>query len=216
MLRYPLRVFGARIGRVVSIFRLKSGTLILHSTGPFTEQDRRELAQLGAVEALVDVTKFHDTFAETGRAMFPEASYFAPAGFPLKEKLKAKPIEAGKEIWGDELIWIPLEGVPGLEEWACYHPESRTLVLADLLFNCRPTDWRGKVFFGLAGIRGWPGNCRLFRMFIRDREKLEQSIRALCTLDFDRLIVAHGEPINRDAKAVFRSAIQRAFPWMNL
>lgn len=172
--------------------------------------------RLGEVAALVDVTNFHDTFAELGSAMFPQARYFAPNGFPHRQQLKAEAIENGQDIWGNELVWIPIDGVPRINEWACFHPQSKTLVLADLIFNCRPTDFRGKLFFALAGIRGWPGNCRLFRMLIRNRNQFEQSIRAILALDFERLVVAHGDPVEEDAKEVFTSAVKRAFPWMKL
>jgi len=213
---YPLQLLGAQLGRNVTIFRLSSGSLVIHSTAPFTEEDKIEIKKLGEVAAIVDVTKFHDTFAKIGISAFPDVPYFAPVGFPQKEKLNPRNIEEGKEIWGDELIWIPLEGVPSLNEWACFHPVSKTLVVADLVFNCKPFDFRGKLFFTLAGIRGWPGNCRLFRLCIRDRKKFEKSIRRVLSFEFERVVVAHGRPIEKGAKAVFRSAIERAFPWMKL
>jgi len=215
-LEYPLQLLGAQIGRNVSIFRLSSGCLVIHSTAPFTEVDKIEIEKSGEVIAIVDVTNFHDTFAESGISAFPYVPYFTPSGFPRKEKLKAKTIEEGRKIWGDELIFIPLEGVPRLNEWSCYHPASKTLVLADLIFNCEPSDFKEKLFFAFAGIRGWPGNCRLFRLCIRDRGKLENSIRTVLSFEFERVIVAHGKPIEEDAKAVLRLALKRAFPWMNI
>ncbi len=215
-LRYPLSFLGVPLGRNVSIFRLQSGALVLHSTAPFTDADRQAIEDLGDVTAIVEATNFHDTFAESGVASFPRARYFAPAGFPLREKLMPEAIAEGQEIWGDELIWIPLEGVPRLNEWACFHPASQTLVVADLVFHCRPTDIRGKLFFAVARIRGWPGNCRLFRLCIKERNKLEKSLRSLLSLDFARLVVAHGDPIEENAKAIFRSALERAFPRMDL
>ncbi|MEM1221307.1 MAG: hypothetical protein AAGH40_00980 [Verrucomicrobiota bacterium] len=214
--RYPLKLLGASFGRIVTIFRLQSGAVVIHSTGPFSDEDKEEIRKLGTVAAVVDVTNFHDTFAEIGRSAFPDARYFAPKRFPLAAKLNAESIEEGEAIWGKELLWLPLDGVPTLNEWVCYHPESKTLVVADLLFNCKPDDLVGKAFFALAGIRGWPGNGRLFRICVRDRKALETSIQKILAWDFDRLIVAHGDPIEDDAKAIFIRAIQRGFPWMNL
>jgi len=176
-LRYPLKIFGASLGRVVTIFRLDSGKLVLHSTGPFSLEDCAAINEIGDVRAIVEVTNFHDTFASAADKYFPDAQYFAPTGFPLADELNPEPIEKGNEIWGNELVWELIAGAPRLNEWVCFHPKSRTLVIADLLFNCKPTDLAGKFFFACAGIRGWPGNCRLFRMFIRDREALAASIK---------------------------------------
>lgn len=215
-LRYPLKVLGASLGRIVTIFRLKSGKLVLHSTGPLTPEDCAAIREIGEVRAIVEATNFHDTFSLETMAQFAEARYFAPSGFPLNIELKTEPIENGKEIWGDELIWELLAGIPRLNEWVCFHPESKTLVVADLLFNCRPENFAGRVFFALAGNRGWPGNCRLFRMCIRDRNALESSLRRVLSWDFERVIVAHGHPIEEDAKGVFTAAMRRAFPWMKL
>jgi hypothetical protein len=215
-LRYPLKLLGASLGRVVTIFRLKSGQVVLHSTGPFTKEECSLISEIGEVQAIVEVTNFHDTFSDAAMTQFAHCRYFAPSGFPLEKALKPEPIENGKEIWGDELRWELLAGAPRLNEWACFHPASKTLVVADLLFNCRPDDFIGKVFFAVAGIRGWPGNCRLFRLCIRDRGALESSINRVLAWDFDRLIVAHGTPVERNAKHVFTAAIRRAFPWMKL
>lgn len=216
IIRYPLKFLGASFGRVVTIFRLKNDILVIHSTGPFSEADTDAINKMGAVAGIVDVTNFHDTYAEVGRNAFPDARYFAPEGFPLAEKLKPESIENGAELWDEELEWVRLDGAPTLNEWACFHPESKTLVIADLLFNCKPNDLASKVFFAFAGIRGWPGNSRLFRLCIRDRNAFQASIQKIISWDFQRIIVAHGDAILENAKAVFISAIQRAFPWMNL
>lgn len=215
-IRYPLKLLGASLGRVATIFRLRSGRVVLHSTAPFTPADRAMINEIGEVEAMVEATNFHDTFSRAAVAQFSDARYFAPAGFPLEKALKPEPIENGEEIWGDELRWQLLAGVPRLNEWSCFHPESKTLVVADLLFSGRPNDLSGKVFFAFTGIRGWPGNCRLFRMCIRDRKALETSINRVLGWDFERVIVAHGPPIKKDAKRVFTDAMRRAFPWMTL
>jgi hypothetical protein len=36
VLPYSLRLFGADLRRMVTVIRLRSGELIIHSTGPFT------------------------------------------------------------------------------------------------------------------------------------------------------------------------------------
>ena len=94
-LRYPLKLFGASLGRVETIFRLDSGKLVLHSTGPFSEEDCAAISEIGGVQAIIEATNFHDTFALAANGKFPGARYFAPMGFPLAHRLHPDPIEKG-------------------------------------------------------------------------------------------------------------------------
>jgi hypothetical protein len=72
LLRYPLRLLGLPIGRNVALIRLRSGRLVIHSTAPFTPHDVAEINKLGQPAWLTDVSRFHDSLAENGRAAFPE------------------------------------------------------------------------------------------------------------------------------------------------
>jgi hypothetical protein len=48
----------------------------------------------------------------------------------------------------------------------------------------------------------------LFRRFvIRDKEAFKRSLKALLALDFERLVVAHSEPIEKDAKRIVEQAV---------
>ena len=76
VLRYPLRLLGTEIGRTVTLFRLQSGRLVIHSTGPFTPGDINAIRALGDPTWMLDATLFHDTFASEGvRALVGETSY---------------------------------------------------------------------------------------------------------------------------------------------
>ena len=54
-----------------------------------------------------------------------------------------------------------------------------------------------------AGILEYPGMSRFFRYFIKDRRAFVQSMEAIAALVFERVVVAHGDPIVDDAKAKF-------------
>ena len=42
-----------------------------------------------------------------------------------------------------------------------------------------------------------------------DEDKLTESLKTLLSWDFEHLIMAHGDPIRRDAKSVIRHADRR-------
>ena len=95
--------------------------------------------------------------------------------------------------------------MPKIREFAFFHHPSRTLILADLMFNLSPEAGRWTQWFLRAsgGIHEFPGMSRLFRFLIKDRAAFASSIQQIADLDIDRIIVAHGDPIVRNAKATF-------------
>ena len=76
-----------------------------------------------------------------------------------------------------------LEGGAG-GELAFFHPDSKTLIVGDVLFNLPGHG------FGVLPDR-----------YCTDRPKLLQQLRKLLTLDFDLLVMAHGQPIKDDPAA---------------
>lgn len=210
VLRYPLRVLGAQLGRTVTVIRLASGELVIHSTAPFTSSDAGSIRALGRPAWLLDATLFHDTFAAAGCAAFPETRFAAPAGFSFATEqgfsLGTPPSE-----WRNQVEVLALEGIPRLREHVFFHRPTRTLIVADLVFNFGPehsawTHW----FFRWGGdIREFPGMSRLFRTCIKDRTAFASSLQRMMQWDFERLIVGHGDIIGIGAKAKLASALAR-------
>lgn len=203
--RHPLRMLGCQMGRVVTLIRLASGKVLIHSTGPFTQAHIDEIRQLGQPEWMIDATCFHDTFAKEGRAAFPDAAYLVPPGFKGADALHASPLSTTPEAWSDEIQVIAIEGMPKINEFAFFHRPSKTLIVADLIFNLPPEVGRWTQMFlrATGGIREFPGMSRLFRFFIKDRQAFLASMREIEQLDFERIVVAHGDPITDQAKAKF-------------
>jgi uncharacterized protein (DUF2344 family) len=52
------------------------------------------------------------------------------------------------------------------------------------------------------------GISAFFRLFaLRDEDAFKRSLKALLTLDLERLVVAHSEPIEKNAKRVVEQAL---------
>ena len=71
LLQYPLPVLGEYLGRNVTVIRLHSGELAIHSTAPFTPGDVAAISALGRPAYLVEGITLHDTFAKEGHDAFP-------------------------------------------------------------------------------------------------------------------------------------------------
>ncbi|MDB6032902.1 MAG: Methanol oxidation protein [Verrucomicrobiales bacterium] len=212
LLRYPLSLLGVSLGRNVTIMRLVGGELIIHSTAPFTAEDVVAIRALGEPGWLVEATLFHDTFAKQGRQAFPALPYLAPEAFAKSTGLDTYPFdEILPAAWGNEISVLKLEGIPKLQEIVMLHRPSRTLIVADLVFNWGPTDswWENFVRRRMMGIARFPGMSRLFRMNIRNHSAFANSVDTMLSWDFDRLVVAHGEVISTGAKRALSKALGR-------
>jgi len=209
-MRFPLSLAGTQIGRRVTLMTLASGEVVIHSTAPFSSEDVRIISNLGRPNALVEATFFHDSFARHGNKMFPDVPYFAPPGFEAVAGIAARSLSEPPASWRGELEVLELEGMPKVREHVFFHPASRTLVVADLVFNIGPTatPWTRFFFRYINGVAKPPGMSRVFRSFIRDREALARSLRTMMKWDFDRVIVAHGEIIERGGKTRMAEALR--------
>jgi len=211
-LRYPMRFLGMALGRRVCVMRLSDGRVVVHSSGPFVTDDVEAIGELGRVDLLLEATTMHDTFSREGRAAFPGARYLVPEGFPKgKAGLEAGSVAEVDCLTGGEVCAVRLEGMRFLNEYACFHAASRTLMLGDLLFNLTGAKgWTRWSMRWLMGVKQWPAIDRPVRMAVADRDAFAASMRRILDWDFDRVVVAHGAIIERDGKRVFREALERA------
>ena len=212
LVQYPLTLLGLRIGRNVSVIRLASGKLIIHSTGPFTAVDVAKIQALGEPAWLLDVTRFHDSCAGEGRAAFPDVAYLVPATFPKQERLRATVITEAPAEWAGEVELRKIDGMPKVQEFAVYHRTSRTLIVGDLLFNF-PEDatwWTRLAARWLLRLDRLVGMSMVFRSMIQDKAAFRRSLDDILAWDFDRVIVGHGEIVERGGKALLRRVVDKA------
>ncbi|GEP41275.1 hypothetical protein [Brevifollis gellanilyticus] len=209
---YPLKMLGADLLRVVTIIRLQSGKLIIHSTAPFTHGDVAAIRALGEPGWLLDGILRHDTFAKEGRAAFPIIPYLAPPGFSEAVGFATEPIMPAPSEWSGEVLAHEIQGAPVARDTALLHVPSRTLVLTELVFNFDDHQplWTELLLRVAIGGEHHPGMTRPFKAGIKDVEAFKDSMAEILGWDFDRVIVGHGEVIESDGKAKLRSALTAA------
>ncbi|MEO6054976.1 MAG: hypothetical protein ABIP97_13295 [Chthoniobacterales bacterium] len=211
LLTYPLPMLGADFHRNVSVIRLTSGPVVIHSTAPFTASDIAAICVAGRPGWIVDSLLRHDTFAKEGRAAFPDIPFLAPEGFSDVVKFPTSPITPAPAEWNGELEVLEIQGIPTWKETVFFHRPSRTLIVADLLFHFgKQAPLWTKILSRLAIIGGDPGMSRPFKSAIQDRAAFKRSIATMLEWDFDRLIVGHGIPIESGARHRVISALSAA------
>ncbi len=212
MLTYPLKMLGADFRRNVTLIRLRSGQLVIHSTAPFSPADVETIHSLGEPSWILDGTLRHDTFAKEGKEAFPELAYLGPVGFSDVVGFETSPLVPPPDAWADELLALEIQGAPDARDTAMLHTESQTLILTELVFNFGNEEpmWTEIMLNVAIGGEHHPGMSRPFKWGVKDAEAFEKSLELLLSWDFDRVIVGHGDVIETGGKAKLREAIQRA------
>jgi len=202
------KMLGAEFGNRMTIIRLVDGDLLLHSPVAWDEALAAQVRQLGKVRYLLTPNLFHGAHVAAWQAAFPEAQHCAVSGWQGKSALTHTEInERLRQQWLPELETLVVGGIEKLNELACFHPASRTLILTDLCFNIprSRTGW-SRFFFSLNHAYGRFGPTRLMRSLIDDREALRLSIEQILNWDFERIVVAHGDAVESDGRAAMRQA----------
>lgn len=209
-LTYPFKLLGADLHRNVTVIRLASGHLIIHSTAPFGAEDIAAIKALGEPGWIIDTLLRHDTFANEGRNAFPNIPYLAPEGFSKELPFPTGDLVPPPAEWESEIAVLPIDGAPEFGEVVMLHRPSRTLIVADLVFNFPGEHgfWTDTLL-NLATVGGHhdPGVTRPFKAAIKDHDAFNASIRTMMEWDFDRIIVGHGEPIPTGGKEKLREAL---------
>lgn len=198
LLEYPLRAFGIDFGRLVTLLRLQDGRLMIHSSAPFTDDDVSAIRRFGEPAWLVEANEIHDTFARQGQTALPGVPYLTPAD-----------LHRAPPDWSGQIEVTRIDGLRKINEHAFFHRASRTLILADLLFHFPPATHGWPRFFAQKFMRlpRLIGISSFFRLLIRDKDLFARSMRDLLKWDFQQIVVAHGEPITVNARAVFVQAL---------
>lgn len=196
-----------------TVLTLSTGGLAIISPVAFDDVVAKRIDALGRVEHLVAPNLLHHLHLGAAAARWPDARVHAPPGLTAKRKdLRVDVVTKGEAAIDPDLLAVPIEGVPGICERVFLHRSSRTLVVTDLVFHVRES--RGfmtpLVLFLMGAPRGTLGQSRAWRFMAKDRAALAASLRRALSLDFDRLVVAHGEPIEHGAKAALERALSRS------
>lgn len=209
----PFRFLGVEIGARMTIARLENGDLWLHSPIDLTPELRRELDALGPVRFIVAPNKYHYLSLHPYSRAYPNAQLWAAPGLMQGQKelhFAGELGDAPPPQWSDEIDQMIFEGSLMAREVVWFHRSSRTLIFTDLSINLRSKRPPLTRFLArLLDVRHLAPS-RVYRLLMRDRKAARDSVRRILAWDFNRVIIAHGDIVERDGKR----AIRRAFAWL--
>jgi len=199
---HQLKVLGVDIRRNVTVIRLQSGKLVIHSTAKFSEANIHEIRKLGEPGWLVEGMVDHDTFSKAGREAFPQIPFLAPEGFAKRVNFEVQALDAAPPEWLGQVEVIPIDGAPSMNESVFFHHASGTLVVCDLLFNFPeiPGLWAKFLLLPGLGLNPSPGFSKRLKISIRDKEAFRKSLEKVMALPIKRIVPGHGVVLEDEAK----------------
>lgn len=215
ILEYPVRYSGIDLYGRMTIIKLDNGELIIHDPCKIDESTKHEIDAIGRVKYIIAPGYFHHLFVTDFQQQYPDAETFLCPGLERKRPdIKFEWILGNKpdHRWDGVIEQVVVQGPKIIWEVAFVHKPSKTLILVDILENIgddfqHPTGiylqfWWKVVF------RMWnkPKAAPEYQVAWGKKEIVKKSLNKIISWDADRIILAHGELIEKDVKTTLTSA----------
>ena len=210
----PFRIGGMELGGRMTVVRLPDGGLWVHSPVRLAEETRAAVDALGPVRFLVAPNVMHHVHLGAWAAAYPQAKVVAPAGLRRKRpelRLEAELTDTPEPGYAAVFSQQWMRGMPKLDEFVFLHRPSRTLLVTDLAFNIRESpSWLTRTYLKLCRTYGKLAPTLLLKSMVKDRAALRASLDTVLGWDFERVVVCHGEVLERGG----REALRDGFAWL--
>lgn len=211
---YPVRLAGTSFEARMSVVRLGTGALMLHSPCEITADLAAEIAALGPVAHIAVPGNFHHLHATSAQQAFPAAKTWICPGIESKRPDLRYDGVLGDEPppdWAGEIDQVLVAGSRIMREVAMYHRPTRTLLLVDLIeyFTDRTPGVGGALkllFKYVMGMWDRPRPAPEYQFGWSDRAAAAASLRRILSWDFERIVISHGDLVEADAHAVAEAA----------
>ncbi len=213
LMPYPVSLGGARFEARMTIVRLGDGSLVVHSPGPLTVAVCDWMITLGRVSVIVAPGNFHHLHVAACQRAFPDAETWICPGIERKQRalrfdgVLGEPLPASMQAEFEQAF------VRGrlMAEVALLHRPTRTLLLVDLVErfgdDTPNVNWVLRASSKLFGMWNRPTLAPEYRIGgWMDRAAARAALEHILAWDFERVVIAHGDLVERDAKAVLRRA----------
>ncbi|MCB0364982.1 MAG: DUF4336 domain-containing protein [Bdellovibrionaceae bacterium] len=209
-----MKLMGANFGARMTIIKMNSGDLFIHSPIPLTAAIRQEIDDFGRVGIVVAPNDFHHLYVKDYMASYLEAEFLGSPGLRTKRPdLKFSRYFSDEFVpaWKSEIDFVVFRGSKTFHEVVFYHPTTKTLILTDLAMNLKGRHGLvDSLVFSLAGVNNKFTSSRILKSVTKNRVLAREAVRKMLQWPFEKVIVAHGELITGDA----RNQIRQAFAWL--
>jgi hypothetical protein len=209
-------VVGFRYPTRMAVIRLPQDELLIWSPTRLTESLRQEVEGLGDIRHLVAPNSLHHLFLAEWRQAYPEATLYAAPGLHQRRQDLEIDVELSDQApsgWCEEIDLVLVTGNRITTEAVFFHRRSRTVLFTDLLQQFPPGwfgGWRGLVARLDLMTGATPAVPRKFRVAFKDRSAARGALRRIIAWPAEKVVVAHGAPVEQGGQAFIASA----FRWL--
>lgn len=205
----------------MTVVKLASGEVWLHSPIAFEATLARALATIGPIRHLVSPNKLHYAHMNDWKAAYPEATAWASPGVRDRTRARRIAVTFDRDLpaeppadWRDSLKQTVIRG-SFMDEVAFFHADSKTLILTDGIENFEldkikpPYRWLVRAA-GAYHPRGQMPIDLRSTFWLKKRE-VRYAVEAMLSWQPERIVVSHGRCIETDAIDALRFAFRWAF-----
>jgi hypothetical protein len=217
---YAVSLAGARINARMTLIKLHSGKLLIHSPCELDDALQAEIATLGPVAAIIAPGNFHWLHVRSCQRAFPDAVTYICPGVDRRSKGAVAFDEVlgdtAPALWAGELSQVLVQGTRVMREVVFFHHASSTLIVVDLVENVTAAtpdiNWFTRLLFRTIGMWNTPGPAPEYRLGWGNKPLVARCMERILAWDFERVILSHGDLITSDAKQVVRRAWKKLLP----
>ncbi|RZN32666.1 DUF4336 domain-containing protein [Bradyrhizobium sp. Leo121] len=200
----------------MAVIRLSDGGLFIWSPIELSDSLRADVDAIGQVRHIVAPNSLHHLFLPEWKRAYPDAKVYAPPG--LRKKREDIVFDADLESvpspdWIEEIDQVLMHGNLITTEVVFFHIKSGTVLFTDLLQQIpadRNSGWRAMVAKLDLMVGPEPSVPRKFRVAFTNRRAARKSLDYILAWPAEKVLMAHGTPVEKDARAYLR----RAFGWL--
>jgi hypothetical protein len=204
----------------MTVIRLDSGDLLLHSPTVFDEPLAAALCAMGPVRHIVSPNLIHYAHVAEWADRFPDAVVWASPRVRERAQSQGVAVHFDDDLgadapaeWRDDLRQAVIPGT-FVDEVVFFHIGSQTLVLTDTIQNFEldkiKQPYRALVWAARAYAPRGQMPIDLRSTFLPKKQQAGEVVRRILSWQPQRIIVSHGKCIEHDAEAALRFAFRWA------
>jgi hypothetical protein len=217
----PLSAYGLALPLRMTVVRLSSGDLWLHSPTRFDGELKREMEKIGPIRHLVAPDIAHWMHLQDWQRACPEATTWAAPGLRDRGEVRKSPVRLERDLsgspppeWAGDMEQVVVPGGFGFSEVDFLPQATATLLLTDLIVNIEAQKLPPPIRPGarLVGVVAPNGRAPIYLRLLVRMKRAEAARAAARMLDWapERVILSHGRWFERDGT----SELRRAFAWL--
>lgn len=215
----PLKFLGLEVGARMTVISQSDCSLLLISPIQINSDLKQALDNLGTVKYIIAPNLFHHLYLEHSQQLYPQAKIIAPPGIEAKQPNLEIALTFEQDVidFHGELEYIPFQGfqafippkIVKVNEIVFFHPDSKTLIITDSAFNFGDNfPFITQLASRIIGSNQSLKPSLLEKIAIRDKEITRKAINKILAWDFKRVIMAHGNIVEKNAKEKLTAGYQ--------